>query len=379
MGKKRAPGEGAVFQRKKTGVWVAVVRYTDRNGEQKKIWRTAKNEPEANRIARILKQEQEQGLLAGSNKQTVAQYFDYWLHNAKQWRLRSGSFRVYESHIRLHIKPILGRRALKDLTIADVERLFKEGRKNKRAPESVIQTWKIFKQGLDRAVKERLISANVAEDVEELPEITPKKKRVLSKKEIALFLEVLQGHRFETAVWVGLTTGLRIGEVFGLRWAAINLETGQLEVRESLNDRDRTLGPPKTKSSNRFVGIPPKVLERLKVHKEQQDQERAVLGDQWQDHDLVFPTYKGTAIAMRRVRLRLRNVLDSIGLKDVSFHSFRHNYATAQADKGAHPVKVRDAMGHSSIRMMGRYSHTFDSAIQELANNMEDFLWGSPE
>jgi integrase len=162
---------------------------------------------------------------------------------------------------------------------------------------------------------------------------------------------------------VALCTGLRRGEVLGLRWSDIDLDAGTLSVRRSL-DVDGTFKTPKNRSSRRTLRLTTRALGALGAHKPRQNEERLTKGDGWQDNDLVFPSTLGKPMnAGNFYRRQFQPLLERAGLADegFTFHSLRHTFATTLAAEGVHPSTAQKMLGHSDIRMtLAIYTHTTD-------------------
>jgi integrase len=167
----------------------------------------------------------------------------------------------------------------------------------------------------------------------------------------------------EAVYVVALCTGLRRGEVLGLKWSDIDLGGGTLSVKRSL-DVDGTLKTPKNRSSKRTLKLTTRVLAALGAHKAQQNEERLRKGDGWQDNDLVFPNTLGKPMnAGNFYRRNFQPLLERAGLADegLTFHSLRHTFATTLAAKGVHPSTAQKMLGHSDIRMtLAIYTHATD-------------------
>jgi integrase len=168
-----------------------------------------------------------------------------------------------------------------------------------------------------------------------------------------------------------LCTGLRRGEVLGLKWSDIDLEEGTLSVKRSL-DVDGTFKTPKNRSSRRTLKLTTRVLAALGVHKAHQNEERLRKGGGWQDNNLVFPNTLGKPMnAGNFYRRDFQPLLERAGLagEGFTFHSLRHTFATTLATKGIHPSTAQTMLGHSDIRMtLAIYTHATDD-MQDTARD----------
>ena len=159
--------------------------------------------------------------------------------------------------------------------------------------------------------------------------------------------------------WTLVATGMRKGEVLGLRWQDLDLESGIIHVAQTagtVHKKGTVFSEPKTDQSRRSIGLPASVVAVLKEH--QKKQERYKDFDGFTDQDLVFSTKRGTPFGSRNILTYFHTALDKAGLPKVSIHSLRHFHASMLLKAGAHPKIVQSRLGHSQIGMtMDLYSH----------------------
>jgi integrase len=176
---------------------------------------------------------------------------------------------------------------------------------------------------------------------------------------------------------VAIHTGLRRGELLGLKWTDADLEAGTLTVRRSL-DVDSTFKIPKNRAARRTLRLTPRALDALKTHKVRQNAERLRVGSRWQDHNLVFPNTVGKPMnAGNLYRREFQPLLKRARLADEGFtiHSLRHTFATTLAEKGVHPSTAQKMLGHSDIRMtLAIYTHATDDMQDAATAALEEAL-----
>lgn len=174
---------------------------------------------------------------------------------------------------------------------------------------------------------------------------------------------------------VAVHTGLRQGELLGLKWSDVNLEAGTLSVQRSL-DTDCTFNPLKRNKSRRSVKLTAQAVEALKGHKVAQNEERLRLGSLWVDHDLIFPNRVGKPMDADNLYHRgFQPLLKRPGLSGFTFHSLRHTCATLLLTKNVHPKIVQEMLGHATIsQTMDTYSHVLPGMQDEAAAALESAL-----
>jgi integrase len=187
--------------------------------------------------------------------------------------------------------------------------------------------------------------------------------------------------------WGGLyvlavTTGLRQGELLGLRWEDVDLGGATLRVRHTLQPPGFPKGaparlmPPKTRRSLRGVHLPHSAVQALLRHREIQDAERARAKGTWRDYGLVFPnTLGGYADYTNLMPRHFKPLLKKAGLPNIRFHDLRHTCATLLLTKRVHPKIVSEMLGHSSVSItLDIYSHVIPGLGDAAATAMEEAL-----
>ena len=161
------------------------------------------------------------------------------------------------------------------------------------SPTTVLQLHRVLHHALRDAVRWSLVPRNISELVT-APRPAGYEFRVLSPQQARALLQAVNGDRLEALYVLAITTGMREGELFGLRWTDVNLRAGALHLTRQL----------KTKSSRRQVLLPHIAVEALTAHHQRQDQEHKLAGTAWQDHGLVFPNQVGRPINPSNFRPR---------------------------------------------------------------------------
>jgi integrase len=224
----------------------------------------------------------------------VKDYLRRWLSDSVKDTVRATTYERYEQNCRKHIIPALGRVKLKDLAPVHVRGLYKEKLQD-LSPRSVRYIHVTLHKALKQAVHDGLIPRNVTEAVKP-PQIHRKEMRPLTPEQAKTLLETVraEGDRLEALYVMAVTTGLRQGELLGLKWDDVDLEAGTLQVRRTLTTAKGSpvLSAPKTKGSRRSVKLSQTALGALRSHLERQ---------------LVEIRQGGLSVARERPHLRLRD------------------------------------------------------------------------
>jgi integrase len=209
------------------------------------------------------------------------------------------------------------------------------------------------------------------------PKVTRKEIRVLSPAQVKVFFEGIRNHRLEAMFVLATTTGLRQGELLGLRWEDVDTRESVLYVVRTLSKTNDgvVFNPPKTAKGRRAVGLTQIALEALERHKARQEEEKGV----WlEDHGLVFPNMYGEPRTQRTpVLYALKKVLAKHGLPEIGFHDLRHTCATLLLTKNVNPKIVSEMLGHGDVAFtLSVYSHVLKGMQKGAVQAMDDILNG---
>ena len=211
---------------------------------------------------------------------------------------------------------------------------------------------------LEDAYKWGKVTKNVAKLVKP-PKIVAEKFRVWDEGQLRTFLEVAKSHRLYIAFLLAATTGMRQGEILGLRWQDIDFDKAILSVTQAIA-RDHhgfMVSEPKTSSSRRTIALPSNVIRSLKQHRKLQWSEM-LAAKSYEDHGLVVQTLVGTPVSPRNFARVWYSLLKRAGVPRIRFHDLRHTHATLMLKQGVHPKIVSERLGHSSVQItLDTYSH----------------------
>ncbi len=316
----------------------------------------------------------------------MAAYLTYWLENVAVHHLRENTHTRYTACVHRYLVPGLGKKKLAKLTAKDVRtwlnqlrticqccargidarrdqpRCCAAGRCCRKllSPPTLTYIHSVLKSALEHAVCEEEIPRNVARNVRTG---TPRPRRFepLTADEARQFLAATGGHRLHALFELALHTGLRKGELLGLRWEDLNLDAGTAAIRRTLqrtNAGGLTTLPIKTRASERRIALPARCLQSLKLHREQQQREREAAGTAWQDSGHVFTTVQGGPIDPTNLTRAFITLLRKAGLRRIRFHDLRHSTATLLLEQGVELVVIKELLGHAHIGVTATvYAH----------------------
>ena len=292
-----------------------------------------------------------------------------WL-KYKKANVRGSTWHMYRGHVENHFGFINDLR-INRITVATVEK-FISNRRNKGLSLPTLRKILItFGQVMKYAVRHRLTDHNPVAEAEKprsKGEVKTAVIHVLKPNEITLFLDNVADEKYHTLFMVAAMSGMRQGEIFGLKWSDILWDTNQIHVQRTYNNR--AWYRPKSKHSNRKVDIGKTVMKRLKEWK---------LACPPNKLDLIFPNQSGDPLDRGYV---LKNyfspTLETAGLPKIRFHDLRHSYASLLIDQGENIKYIQNQMGHSKASVtLDIYAHLFDEDNPEAANRLDEKIFGS--
>jgi integrase len=291
--------------------------------------------------------------------------------------VKPATYENYSQLVRRHVIPAFGRTKLKNLTTDHIRRFRRRKLDEGLSTRTVQYLLFLLRKALQQAVEDGLISRNVAQGAK-VSQVGKEEIRPLSPEQTKRFLEAAKSDRFEALYVLAVHTGLRQGELLGLRWEDVDLEARSLCVRRTLSGAEGgrpVFSAPKTVKSRRSVGLTHGAMEALKRHQATQGEERSNLGPLWEKTGLVFRST--TSMPVNRHNLMNRSfkpLLEKADLpRSTRFHDLRHTAASLLFSQGTHPKLVQEVLGHSTIAVtLDVYSHMIPGMGDQVVNAMED-------
>lgn len=327
---------------------------------------------------------------------SLSDYLDQWLENEASLTCKPSTLELNRRYIDLYVlKSGKGREAanighllLAQVTAARLQEHFAWLHKDRKLSAlTVRRVATIISAALTSAVEKRLLPENPCSRVA-LPRVEKgKRRRTLRPEEAQRFVAALREDRLGLIFEILLLCGLRPGEATGLLWPAVDFDHGVIRIETSLTRLSKgkwVITDPKTEGGIRAIPLPQHLMERLRSHKQQQDSERALIGDRWVGTErFVFCTLRGTPLNPRNLKRRhFRPILERAGLNPLEFRGFyslRHSAATLLLVRNAHPKIVSERLGHSTTRVtMEVYSHVLQGMQQGATDALDDLIYGAP-
>ncbi|HBF5909291.1 TPA: site-specific integrase [Clostridioides difficile] len=392
MATKRANGEGSIVKNIRNGVqigWRASISIgRDEKGKLIRKQFTGKTQKEVKEKLDIYRTKMLLGSIVSADKITFEDWFYTWLFDYRAKDLKPKSFERYEGIYRNYIKDTeLGKIKLIDLRATHIQRYYNKLMDVYNKPASTIITLNTrLKPCLTEAEKQGYIQKNYCKMVTLPSDNKIKEVQILSITDQKKFIDSIDGDKFEILFLLALSTGLRLGELLGLKWSDISFDDESLTVNRTLQrvteiKKDGTREKkiieqyPKTKNSIRTVPIPRNILVKLKRHKIQQTEQRLLLGDAYINNNYVICNDTGLALNNNRPGKILDSLLKKLNIPKIKFHALRHTYATRLFEAGVPPKTVQMLMGHYDISItMDIYTHVMHNTKQDAVDKINDIF-----
>jgi integrase len=326
------------------------------------------------------------GGYVSTSKLTLGAFLvDEWLP-AIRASVRPTTLQHYSSYVTVHVVPKIGRLQLSRVGPAQLNAfyagLLADGRADGGgglSPKSVRHIHGCLHKALQDAVRWGHLARNPA-DAADPPVPRTVEMKVWSPAELRAFLAAVGGDRLYAAWLLLATTGMRRGEVLGLRWADVDLERRRLSVvrQPTTVNYQVTVSEPKTAKGRRSVALDALTAKALRAHRAQQSKERLANASIWRESGLVFTLEDGSPLHPHRFTAWFEQRRLATGLPRIRLHDIRHSYATAALSAGVAAKVVSERLGHANVSItLDTYSHVLPALQEDAADKVAALILGS--
>lgn len=385
MAKRRPSGDGMVRKRA-DGRWEGrIVVGHKNNGEPIYRYVLAKTQAELTQKLHDKIEMYRDADLSEDSNMTLGEWLDKWINEFMIFTVREGTLSAYKSLIEHQIKPYLGNRLLSTLTTNEIQKFYNSVKKNGRvhanrehgpelADSMVRKIHLLLHESLDTAMRQRLVISNPTNGTT-IPKNNYQAKQILNDEQLEKFMEVIKTDKlWYDFFYTELTTGLRRGEICGLRWEDFDEHLGKLKIRRNvgrIKNGILPIGETKTETGMREILLPPSTVELLRKRKEN------AVGD-W-----IFPNFyrPEEPLNPQSAYTHLKVLLKKAGLPLIRFHDLRHTFATHAIAGGVDAKTLSGILGHTNASFtLDTYTHvTTDmqkNAAKIVGNFMDDIIGG---
>jgi integrase len=370
MGKRRGNHEGSIFHRS-DGSWVAEVSI-----DGHRVTKYFKTQRECREWIRTTREQIDAGLSWKGAQVTLGDFLLEWLKMAET-QVRPKTIEQYTQIVHQHILPALGKLKMKDLRPDHIQALYNQKLDQGASERTVVLIHAVLHRALRQALQLGITPRNAA-DAAIKPKLKRKEMKTLDEIQVRSLILAAKGTRFEALFQIAVTTGLRLGEILGLKWTDLDWTSRKLQIQrqsQRLKGQGLVLSEPKTAKSRRTVMIGAATIQKMRDHQDIQHMERSFMGDRWIENNLIFPNAVGNQLDHANLLKAFKGFLEKAGLPDLRFHDLRHTAATLMLQQDVHPKIVQERLGHSDISLtLNTYSHVLPSMQDSAADKMDDLL-----
>ena len=362
MAKRRPQGDGTIRKRS-DGRWEARIIIGHKNdGSPMYKSAFAKTQKSALKQLHQLLDLYRDVDLTEECRMTLGEWMDKWMDEYMIFTIKENTIKGYRSQIDHQIKPFIGHKQLASLTTADIQKFYnkikKEGRVHPHpihghvlSDSMVRKIHMMLHEAMEVAVRERYIVRNPTDNTT-IPKKTTTEKQVLDDSQLNRFLETIQGEPYwHDFFYVEVMTGLRRGEICGIKFSDIDFNEGTLCIKRSVSTKEGggvSIGETKTDAGVRTIIMPPSVATLLW-------KKRSDAINEW-----VFPHYTNPSDPLHpsSAYKKLKTLLKRLELPLLRFHDLRHTFATQATDGGVDPKTLAGILGHTDASFtLDTYTH----------------------
>ena len=378
---------GKVFQRGNTWTYVVdLPRKASGKRNQKKVG-GFKSKREANAALAATINQINTGQYVEPSKIILKDFLSQWMEDSVKQQNKKSTASSYQYLLDSHVIPEIGAMPIDKIKPFHLQQLYRKklesGKLNGKgglSPTTVRRIHNVLHKAFSTAVKWQLLQVNPADAVD-APRQNKNEMSYLTRDQVEDFLEAAGDSSYKPLYLTAIMTGLRRGELLGLRWSDVDLATGQATIKQTivkLHDGSLAVERPKTKSSARTVAFSSSVIATLKDHKRAQAEHRLKLGESYENNNLIFASASGTPINPGNLRRHFKSTLRKAQLPNIRFHDLRHTHATLMLEQGVHVKVVSERLGHSSIQItLDTYSHVLPNLQSDAAETLDQAIFGN--
>jgi integrase len=373
---------------KKGNVWYVVLEERDAlTGRRRQRWISTGSSRKRDALDEEtrLKAQRLRGINVVPSADSLSTFlFDSWLPSMRP-AVRPSTYQSYEQIARTHLAPRIGSTALKAISPIMLNQLYADllshGRLDGRgglAPKSVRNIHIVIHKALQDAVRWDLLARNPA-NLADPPLAARSEVKTWSPEQLVAFLEHVRDHRLSPAIRLTAMTGMRRGEVLGLRWSDLDSVTGRLSIQRARLSiaYEVVVSEPKTAKGRRSVALDAETVIQLREHRKRQLEERMAAGELWHDSDAVFTDELGRPIHPDRFTKLFATLVESSGLERLTPHGLRHTHATLALQANRNPKVVSERLGHANVSItLDTYSHVTPTLEQDVADTVARLVDG---
>ncbi len=389
---KKGNNEGSIYKDTK-GRWRGVVTLPSADGKVKKKYFYGKSKKEVSEKVNVLLNEMKNNTYIEPCKTTLYNWLYTWLETYCKNNIRPTTYINYETYIHRHIKDSIGGIKLCDLSSITIQQFYNEKLKNGKlsgtgglSPKTMKNLHNMLHKALNQAVSLNMLAKNPS-DFTVIPKNTKREMRFFTVEEQKKLQDLLSDKPLDMAILLDLYTGMRQGELLGLKWENVHIDlsgSSYIKVVQTINriknydegsDKKTilTVSEPKTSNSKRTIPILPEIAEKLYNYR--LSQEKYIAENSFLNTEYVFISSVGTMVDPRDFQRYFKNLLKKHDIREINVHGLRHTFATRALESGMSVKTLSKILGHSNVGFtLDTYTHVTEDLKSEAILGMENFL-----
>lgn len=304
-------------------------------------------------------------------------FMERWFNTSYKRTVEITTAKSREYVIRNHIMKYFQHKKINEITTFDIDSFYVDKLDSGYSGAYIRQMHNLLNQAFDQAVRWSLVKVNPVKNAKP-PKVKSEEKITWTVDEVNRFLNLIKDSSMEIPYLLAIFTGMRRGEVLGLKWDDVDFENKKIRIKRSLcfvSGKGLIFKEPKTKKSKRQISISQHVVNVLKKHKQKQEFQKEKLGTQYQDNNLIVCTDDGKPLDPRNLLRQFYRLIEEASVPRISFHDLWHTHATILMQQGENPKVVSERLGHSRVGItLDLYSHVSDDLQEQAAEKFENAL-----
>lgn len=371
-----------IIKKKKKGYYFRIDIGNDRNGKRKqKSFGPFKTKSEAKKELFKIKNQVVSGDYLQESTEEFSSFVKKWYETIYKRNVEVTTAKSREYLIKNHIVDAFPSKKIHSIRTIDIDNFYEDKIDEGYSAAYIRQMHNLLRQVFEQAIKWELTKSNPVINTKP-PKVKNIEKTTWNVKEVNRFLLIAKNKSYGIAYILAIFTGMRRGEILGLKWDDIDFRNRKIHIKNSLAyvpNKGLLIKEPKTEKSKRQISISNYVIEELKEHKEKQYFQLDKLGFK-NEGNLVVTTENGKPVNPRNLLRQFYEVIEETKVPKISFHDLRHTHATILMEQGENPKVVSERLGHSRVGVtLDLYSHVSDDLQKEAANKFEETIFNSEE
>lgn len=331
--------------------------------------------------------ELETGIYIKTDNITFGEFLERWLEHAAH-QVAPKTLHRYDEMIRVRVIPALGQIPLKELQVIHLQNFYSQllsngsrmdGKEGGLSRQTVLHHHRVIRTALGTAVDWQLVPRNVAASAQP-PRPDKKEMQILTEQQVGELLALVRGTAYYMPILLAVTTGMRRGEIYGLRWQDVDFG-GTITVKQSAQYTKKEglfFKEPKTKKSLRRIAIEARLIEEMRRHRAEQIENMRLLGSAYKNSGLVICAADGSPVHPDSISKWFPIFLRENGLPSIRFHDLRHTHASILIKQGVHAKVISERLGHASVSItMDTYGHLLPGLQSDAASKVENAIFGA--